>query len=259
MRGVANRLIEKELPSPIPTHPAEHHLTPERIQRFRQVLARRTGRLAVVVEECHDPQNATAVIRTCDALGIHRCHVVAGRNGFKVNRRVSQGSHLNLDLRVHEHIDEAYAQLKANGFRCYVTDLAADAVVGPGPLKALMAEQPLAVVFGNEGHGLSEAALAGADGRFLIPMVGFPQSLNLSVSVAMTCWTLRQEALEGDLPGDLAAEEQCHWFDVWVRRQKTAAKAMDDAAAEDARSRSGVGRRGEDLAVYGGKEAADQG
>jgi tRNA (guanosine-2'-O-)-methyltransferase len=212
-RPFSNRLL-----SPIPEHPAEHLLTEKRRERFRQVLARRTGRLSVVIEECYDPQNATAIVRTCDCLGIHRMHVVTNRNAFQVNRRVSQGAHLNLDLRLHGHIDDAYAELRADGFHILASNLHADAAIGPGSLEQQLESQPLALVFGNEGHGLSEEACQGADGFFVIPMVGFPQSLNLSVSVAMCAYALRQRNLEQDLAGDLSREEQCRWFEQWIRR-----------------------------------------
>lgn len=208
------------LPSPVPPHPLDSLLTAERAAFYRQVLARRTHRLAVIVEECYDPHNASAILRTCDAFGIQRVFVVATRNAFKVNRRVTQGSHGYLDLAVHASIADAYAAARALGYRILATDLAADAVVGPGPLRAQLAATPLALAFGTEGEGLSAAAVAGADGSFLIPMVGFPQSLNLSVSVAVTCYALRQEALEADAPGDLRAAEQIALYERWVRAHK---------------------------------------
>jgi tRNA (guanosine-2'-O-)-methyltransferase len=209
---------QRDLPSPIPAHPLDGLLTPERARKYRQVLARRTGRLVLVVEDCFDPHNATAIVRTCDAFGIHRVVVVAGRNPFKVNRKVSQGSHFYVDVQVFPTITEAYAALRADGFRILVSDLAAQAIIGPERLKATLAEQPLALVFGNEGSGVTPEASAQADGFFLIPMSGFPQSLNLSVSAAITAYTLRQDSLSNDLPGDLSPETQCACYDQWVRR-----------------------------------------
>ena len=113
----------------------EGKLTDKRRNRFRQVLARRSRSLAVVIEDCYDPHNATAVVRTCDCFGVHRVHVVSKRNTFKVNRRVSQGSHLYLDLRVNASIEEAYEELRRDGHKIFVSDLAAGAVVGPGTLR----------------------------------------------------------------------------------------------------------------------------
>ncbi|MFW5752716.1 MAG: TrmH family RNA methyltransferase [Planctomycetota bacterium] len=251
------RRFARDLPSPVPPHPADALLTPERRQVFRQVLARRCRRLVVVVENCHDPHNATAVIRTCDCFGLHRVHVTTDRSRFKINRRVSQGSHRYVDLRVHNDITEACAELRSDGYRILVSDLSETAVIGPQRLTAMLAEQPLALVFGSEGFGVSEAASAGADGHFLIPMAGFAQSLNLSVSVATSVYALRSEALAADAPGDLDPAEQCFWYEAWVRAQRGAAaerliaQAPDHLPPPDPRARLETDRRGEELESYG--------
>jgi tRNA (guanosine-2'-O-)-methyltransferase len=244
MRSPTGASFRTELPSPVPPHPADALLTPERARKYRQVLARRTARLAVIVEECYDPHNATAIIRTADAFGLHRVFISAGRNGFKVNRRVSQGSHHYLDLRVHSDIASCYADARAFGYAIWATDLSANATYGPERLAPELARRPLALAFGTEGEGLSREASAAADGHFLIPMSGFPQSLNLSVSVAVSLYALRGGALSDDLPGDLPAEEQCRLYDEWVREHK-------GAAAEKMIRQAG--RHGEDLDVIDGR------
>ena len=249
------RRWRQELSSPVPAHPADDLLTPERALAFRQVLARRSTRLAVVVEDCYDPHNATAVMRTCDIMGVHRVHVTTGRSRFKINRRISQGAHRYIDLRIHETIDEAYAELRADGYRVFCTDLRADSVIGPQALAAAMNEAPIAVVFGSEGFGVSQAATDGADGHFLIPMAGFSQSLNLSVSVAITLYALRGDALAADTPGDMPADEQIRWYDAWIRRQRGPAVdrllAESESASPDPRAEIEIDRRGEELETFG--------
>jgi len=152
---------------------------------------------------------------------------------------------------------EIRAELRRDGFRIMVSDLEADAVVGPQGLAAGMAEQPLAVVFGSEGFGVSAAATAGADGCFLIPMAGFSQSLNLSVSVAVTLYALRGDALAADAPGDLPSEDQRYWYDAWLRRQRGAAAERLTAAADDwvepadPRARLETDKRGIELETFG--------
>ncbi|MCS6969897.1 MAG: RNA methyltransferase [Planctomycetota bacterium] len=228
--------LRRPLPSPVPPHPLDARITAERARNYRQVLARRVQRLVVVVEDCFDPHNATAILRTCDACGIHRVLVTTARNAFRVSERVSQGVERYLDLRVLPGIEAAADWLRARGYRIIVSDLAAEAVVGPQALRAQLASAPLAVVFGNEGHGISERARALADGCFLLPMCGFAQSLNLSVSVAMTLQALRGEELAADAPGDLPAEEQIATYDLWVRRYcGEAAPAPAGAPATDHR------------------------
>jgi tRNA (guanosine-2'-O-)-methyltransferase len=239
----------RELPSPVPPHGLDGLITPARARKYRQVLARRTERLVVVVEDCFDPHNATAIVRTCDAFGLQRVVVTTGRNAFKVNRKVSQGSHLYVDLQVFPEITAAYAALRADGYRILVTDLAAGAVSSPDHLRPMLAERPLAIVFGNEGSGVSAEASRLADGHFLIPMVGFPQSLNLSVSVAATLWALRGQELTRDAPGDLPPQRQQALYDHWIRDHKG---EVADAALRHAAASDEAGRNGEELDTFRG-------
>lgn len=258
MSAHQSHAFRRELPSPVGPHPLDALITPERAHKYRQVLARRTTRIAVVVEDCYDPHNATAVMRTCDAFGLHRVHVTTSRNAFKINRRVSQGTHRYLDLRVHGDIESCYAELRRDGYRILVSDLAADAMVGPAGLREAVAEGPVALVFGSEGEGVSAAASAGADGYFLVPMQGFAQSLNVSVTAATTLYAVREEALSSDEPGNLDTEAQHFWFERWVEQlkgpaaRKVMAEADSDDVAEDARAVRESGRKGEDLDVYRG-------
>lgn len=223
-------------------HPFDTLLTPERVAKYRSVLAQRTRRLTVLVEDCHDPHNATAVVRTCDAFGIQDVHVTTARNRFKVNRRISQGSHFYVDLQVHADITAAYAALRAKGYRIWISDLQAQATVGPQALQTELDQGPIALVFGSEQSGLSPAAIAGADGCFLIPMVGFPQSLNLSVSVAVTLYALRGDRLVAGRAGDLTADEQNTLYERWVegRRGEAVTRLL----------RAGVSRKGDELDVF---------
>lgn len=236
-----------DLPSPVPPHPLDALVTAQRARKYRQVLARRTERLIVVVEDCFDPHNATAIVRTCDAFGLQRVVVTTGRNSFKVNPKVSQGSHLYMDLQVFPEIAAAYAALRAEGYRILVTDLAAGAVSSPDHLRPLLDERPLAIVFGNEGSGVSPAASQLADGHFLIPMVGFPQSLNLSVSVAATLWALRGRELTADQPGDLSPQRQQALYDHWIRTHKG---EVADAALRHASATHETGKHGEVLDTF---------
>jgi len=250
MLGPDHPIIGKaDLPSPVPPHPLDTLITPERARKYRQVLARRTDRLVIVVEDCYDPHNATAIVRTCDAFGLQRVVVTTGRNHFKVNRKVSQGSHLYMDLQVFPEITAAYASLRAEGYRILVTDLAADAVQSPDHLRPLLQERPLALVFGNEGSGVTREASTQADGHFLIPMVGFPQSLNLSVSVAATLWSLRGRELTADQPGDLPVERQVALYDHWIRTHKG---GVADAALRHSAATDETGKRGEELDSFQG-------
>lgn len=249
MLGPDHVVGRADLPSPVPPHPLDSLVTDKRARKYRQVLARRTERLIIVVEDCFDPHNATAIVRTCDAFGLQRVVVTTGRNHFKVNRKVSQGSHVYMDLQVFPEITAAYASLRAEGYRILVTDLAAGAVQSPDLLRPLLEERPLALVFGNEGSGVTPAASSQADGHFLIPMAGFPQSLNLSVSVAATLWSLRGRELTADQPGDLPAERQVALYDHWIRTHKG---DVADAALRHSAATDEVGKNGAELDTFCG-------
>ncbi len=249
MLGPDHVVGRADLSSPVPPHPLDTLVTEKRAHKYRQVLARRTERLIVVVEDCFDPHNATAIVRTCDAFGLQRVVVTTGRNTFKVNRKVSQGSHLYMDLQVFPEITAAYASLRAEGYRILVTDLAVGAVQSPDHLRPLLEERPLAIVFGNEGTGVSAEASRLADGHFLIPMVGFPQSLNLSVSVAATLWALRGRELSIDQPGDLSAARQVALYDHWIRTHKG---DVGDAALRHSAAVDDKGKNGEELDTFRG-------
>jgi tRNA (guanosine-2'-O-)-methyltransferase len=250
MRGPQHPSIgQRDLPSPVGVHPLDHLMTASRAQKYRQVLARRTEKLIVVVEDCYDPHNATAIVRTCDAFGLQRVVVTTGRNAFRVNRKISQGSHLYVDLAVYPDIEQAYAALRKENYRIMVTDLSADSVSSPNLLRPMLAEQPLAIVFGNEGSGVTPAASELADGHFLIPMIGFPQSLNLSVSVAATLWSLRGDALTADNPGDLSPERQQQLYDKWIRTHKG---EVADAAMRHLSAQPEIGKHGEELDRFEG-------
>jgi tRNA (guanosine-2'-O-)-methyltransferase len=132
-----------------------------------------------------------------------------------------------MDIRVHKDTAEAYSSLHTLGFKILAADLGTDSVVDPHNLKSL--SDPLALVFGNEESGVSEEGRELADGSFFIPMCGFTQSLNLSVTVAVALFSLRHQALTKDMAGDMDGEEQAYWYDLWVRRQS---RVQDEDALE---------------------------
>lgn len=218
-RGKRGRANVEQPSSPVPAHPLDEFVTPERAARFREVLARRTTRVVVVLEDCGNPHNAAAALRSCDAMGLHRIYLVTPHQEFQVSRRVGRGADRYLDLRVFETIDQTYAALRGEGYRILASDLAGENRLDVQELAGLHHQQPLALVFGNERTGISTAAVAEADGTFVIPMVGLMQSLNLSVAVAVTLYSVRQAELDLNRPGDLPAEEQRAFYDQWIQRQ----------------------------------------
>lgn len=195
-------------------------LTPERMVTFDQVLAKRTRRLSVVVEDIYQPHNASAVLRSCDCFGVQNVHILEYQNEYELNPNVSLGSSKWLTLHHHRESDgidpitECFDQLRASGHRILATTPHTDDTT----LEDVDVSQPIALVFGNEGRGISDRVKAEADGFVKIPMHGFTESFNISVSAALCLYTLTQKIRQGAEPWQLSAEEQDILRLDWTRK-----------------------------------------
>jgi tRNA (guanosine-2'-O-)-methyltransferase len=189
---------------------------PRRLARAEAVLARRRRSLCVVLEDAHDPHNVSAVMRTCEALGVQDVHLVAEIEDETIlNPKVTIGAHRWLTVHRHHGSESAIAALRASGYRLYVSHLDA----GATPLPEVPADGRAAYVFGNESSGVTERWLATADATFLIPTSGFSGSLNLSVAVAMTLYDRLFGRRGATLPaGDLDESEKAAVRAVWYRQ-----------------------------------------
>lgn len=188
-----------------------------RTERLRSVLRRRQPDLTVVLENIHDPHNVSAVLRSCDAVGVMQVELLYYVEKFpRIGKKSSSSANKWLERRKHTSIDECYTTLRREGFTIYATRLGADAV----SLYDLDLTRKVALVFGNEHRGVSDEAAQKADGNFVIPMVGMIQSLNISVACAVSLYeALRQRLAHGhyDTP-KLSPEELEWWFNEWIRR-----------------------------------------
>jgi tRNA (guanosine-2'-O-)-methyltransferase len=192
--------------------------TEERQQRVEGVLGKRQPTLTVVFENVHDPHNVSAVIRSCDAVGVAEAHgIYYGRNAFpELGAKSSASARKWVDVRMHESVADCFAELRRRGFAIYTTHMDSEA----RSLYALDLTQPVALVFGNEHEGVSEEARAAADGNFLIPQVGMVQSLNISVACAVTLYeAFRQRSAAGmyNAP-QIPAAELAALRDAWMQR-----------------------------------------
>ena len=202
-------------------------LLPERRERIDRVVAERTRTLTVVMEAFCDPQNVNAVLRTCEAFGVQEVHVVDGpQKAYERNRKISQNADKWLDVVRWRTSAECLDALHARGFACFATHLGE----GSRPLGELSFAGKVALVFGNESRGVSEEALARADARYVIPMRGFSQSLNVSVAVAVSvAHAVARRVVERGRHGDLspaeAAELQERFYALAVHQRGRIAKA----------------------------------
>jgi tRNA (guanosine-2'-O-)-methyltransferase len=185
--------------------PGAEFLIPERKARIDEVVANRTRTLTVVMEAFCDPQNVNAVLRTCEANGVQEIHVVEGpMKPYGRNKKISQNADKWLDVRRWRSTAECLGNLKSEGFAIYATHLGD----GSRSLEALSFLSKVALVFGNEQRGVSNEALRLADALYAIPMLGFVQSLNVSVAAAVSlARAVERRIAERGRHGDLAPEE----------------------------------------------------
>ncbi len=175
------------------------YVSDERRARIEAVLGARLRGVSVLVEDVHEPHNAAAVLRTCEALGIGEVHVVESVETFRPADKVTQGAEKWLSLHRHANVKEAITALRAGGFVTAGAAPEADQELG-----ALPVDQPIALVFGNEHRGLSAAARADLDRLFRIPQHGFTRSLNISVAVAVAAFDVcRRVRADLGAAGDL--------------------------------------------------------
>jgi tRNA (guanosine-2'-O-)-methyltransferase len=164
----------------------EGFLTERRKKLFRRVLEQRTRYLTVVLEDLFQPHNASAVLRSCECFGIQDVHIIENRNKYTVNPDIALGASKWLNLvkynDTEDNTAEAIRILKAQGYRIVVTVPGEDAV--PLDLFDLSAGKA-ALFFGTELTGLSETAISLADEKLVIPMYGFTESFNISVSAGI--------------------------------------------------------------------------
>ena len=181
-------------------------ITEERKTRFYELIAQRTRHLTIVLEDIYQPHNASAVLRSCDCFGIQDVHIIENKNKYEVNPDVALGSAKWLTLykynRSQSNTASCISALKQKGYRIVATtphkfDFTPDTL----PL-----DTPFALIFGTEMQGLTQEAVELADQYIKIPMFGFTESLNISVSAAVLLHSLinrlRNSAITWSIPED---------------------------------------------------------
>lgn len=166
-------------------------MTPARERRIRETLKRRQPDLTVVMDRVHKPHNLAAIARTCDAVGVLELHAVPLPDGGTRLRRDKAASGAGKWLPLHRHADiqSAYAHLRKRGMRLY----AAHESPGAVDFRSIDYTLPTAVVVGAELDGISDAAVAAADGTVSVPMLGMTRSLNVSVATAIILYEAQRQ------------------------------------------------------------------
>ncbi|MFN0245420.1 MAG: TrmH family RNA methyltransferase [Kofleriaceae bacterium] len=195
-----------------------HMLTPERISRIDSVLAARLASVVTVVEDTYDPHNAVATIRTTEAFGLAELHVIEpSEERVSTAWGITRGSHKWIDLVRWKDPASAVTHLRERGFRVYATLPGATTTIDDVDVST-----PIAVAFGNEHAGLSQGAIDACDGALGVPMFGFTESYNLSVTVGLAMSTIARRRRAhigalGDLPDDKRSLLRARWFAAKIR------------------------------------------
>ncbi len=198
-------------------------ITPHKQAFMDRVLDNRTRYVTIVLEDIYQSQNASAVIRTCECLGLQDIHIIETRSSWSTNKQVLKGSNKWLDLKRYKekaanNTAACFDQLRERGYRIAVTDPTPDGI----PIHEVPLDRPLALVMGNEKHGSSPYALDQADLKVNIPMVGFTESFNISVSAAICLNSMLHRLRQSDYPWQLTTDQKdelrLNWYKKVVRR-----------------------------------------
>ncbi len=195
----------------------ESFITDNKKSLFDTVITQRTKHITVALEDIYQSQNASAVLRTCDCFGVQDIHIIENRYNYSINPDVALGSTKWLNLIKYNNTSDntlaCYKALRDDGYR----------IVATSPHKTdqqldeLELYQKTALVFGTELEGLSETAIAHADAFVRIPMYGFTESFNISVSAAITLHHLSEKLRKSKISWQLSEEEMVDTRIMWAK------------------------------------------
>lgn len=203
-------------------------ITPNKQEMYERIAADRTKYITIALENIYQEHNASAVLRSCDCFGIQELHVIEKNNKYNVQRDIARGAGRWVDMYNYDRGEnpsiDCIQKLKSKGYRIVATTPHTNDVT----IDDLNLDSPIALIFGTEGEGISPELLEIADEFVKIPMFGFTESFNISVSAAITLNVLRQRLEKSDLTWKLSIEEQTQLKLKWCRKILTGGQAIED-------------------------------
>jgi tRNA (guanosine-2'-O-)-methyltransferase len=177
----------------------ESFITPERKERFSRILQQRTRFLTVAMEDVFQLHNTSAVIRSCEIFGVQDAHIIEARFGKRLDKKISLGAQQWVDVYRYANSSDCISALRGKGYRLIGT------TPDPGacPLHQFDLNAKTALFFGSEKEGLTAAISNEVDGFLQIPMVGFTESLNVSVAAAIFLYQLTADLRQSENPWQL--------------------------------------------------------
>jgi len=192
-------------------------ISDQRKKRFLDIIEYRTRHVTVVLEDIFQAQNASAVLRTCDCFGIQDVHAIETKNKFDVNRDIALGSTQWLNLYKHKgegnNTIKCLNTLKDKGYKIIATS----PYKNGHTIEELPLDNKTALVFGTELEGITDDVKNMADGFVTVPMFGFTESFNISVSAALALYTLTNRLHKSEIKWQLTDEEKDDILLKWQR------------------------------------------
>lgn len=192
----------------------ETFITESRKEGFKRVLANRTKHFTVVCEDVYQLHNTSAVMRSCEVFGIQELNVVEYRFGKKIDKEIALGAEKWVDIHRYSNNQNCIDNLKTRGYQIIATTPHENDCM----LEDFDITKPSAIFFGTERHGLSQEVIDQADGYLKIPMVGFTESLNISVSAAIILQNISTRLRHSDIHWQLTEAELLEKRIDWTRK-----------------------------------------
>ena len=207
----------------------EQFVTEKRRNLFKKVLNERTRHFTVAIEDIFQPHNASAVVRTCDIFGVQDMHVIESKYKFYASRLVAKGAQKWIDFSMYNKKDtnntlDCIAALKEKGYKIIATTPHNESCL----LQDFDITQKSAFFFGVEKEGLSKDVMDNADGFLKIPMVGFTESLNISVAAAIILQDLRQKLKQSNIDWQLTELEKREKYLDWMEKSIKSIKKIKE-------------------------------
>jgi tRNA (guanosine-2'-O-)-methyltransferase len=203
-------------------------VTEKRYELFKKVIEERTQYITVLLEDIYQPQNASAVLRSCDCFGVQDVHIIENRNEYRLNPEVALGSSKWLSLNKYNTLEnntlDAINRLKDKGYRIIATS---PHTQDSSPDTFDIEKSKFALMFGSELPGLSDIALENADEFLKIPMYGFTESFNISVSAAVIMNRLTQRLRKSNIDYKLSSQTRDEILLEWLRSNMKNPDAAD--------------------------------
>jgi len=205
------------------------YVTDNKLKKIDEIIQERTHYVTLVLEDLFHPHNASAITRTADCFGVQDVHLVEQRHTFSPTKSIAKGAGKWVDFHKHNNTKACYDVLREQGYKIVATSPHKKAY----PLSKVPIDQKVALVFGAEALGLTQDALDLADEYLTIPMYGFTESFNVSVSVAICLYDITQRLRDSDINWCLSEQELIDTKLNWIRSSVRASEQLEKKFFKD--------------------------